>query len=118
NHVATATVHINLVSAPPPAFQAPADGAVLSGTVTLSGVVDGWWEPPHNVTIEEDGATLGRATGSTSWSYTLDTRALSNGTHKLTVRAEENRVESTGTVTVSVLNPVSWEAKYDPSFKV
>jgi len=64
----------------------PSDGANLSGRVTMTGTAS-----DHvgvtNVVIEADGLQLGTASGTTAWSYPLDTTILPPGAHTLTALA-------------------------------
>ncbi|HTP32630.1 MAG TPA: putative Ig domain-containing protein [Candidatus Acidoferrales bacterium] len=65
----------------------PSDGAAnLSGTVTMTGTASDN-VGVTNVVIEADGLQLGTASGTTAWSYPLDTTILPPGAHTLTALA-------------------------------
>lgn len=84
-------------TAPTAAFGAPASGATVSGTVTVTGTaaddvgVTG-------VQLRIGSAAWQPATGTTSWSFAFDTTKLANGSHTLTVQATD-AAGNTGTAT-------------------
>lgn len=82
----------------------PSDGATLSGQVTLSGLAsDNRRVSRVEVRVDVGGFQL--ATGTTNWTFALDTTSLSDGGHTLTVRAVDNRgLSSQQTLTVTVKN--------------
>ena len=67
----------------------PRDNSVLSNTVTVNGVAG---DPDGNNTLEKveikiDNGQWIKVSGTTSWSYQLDTTQFSNGQHTLYARA-------------------------------
>ncbi len=76
-------------TAPPAvAILSPADGAQVSGTVTISGTAQDN-DALTKVSIKIDTGNFILLSGLTDWSFDLDTLALSNGLHSVTVRAED-----------------------------
>jgi hypothetical protein len=66
----------------------PNDGTEVSGTVTVSGTATDNLELV-SVEVEVDGGPLTMATGTTSWTYSLATADLADGSHVLTVLATD-----------------------------
>src|SRR5690349_24907997 len=84
---ASASLSINVVTAAPPtvSISNPANGATVSGTTTVSGVAsDGL--AITSVQLSVDGGAFTNASGTTSWSFSLNTNSLSNGAHTLTAK--------------------------------
>ena len=91
-------------TAPSVNIGSPANGSTVSGTITVSGT------SADNVSVSKvetsvDGGAYSMASGTTSWSRTLDTTTLSNGSHTISARATDtsNNVRSTS-VSVTVSN--------------
>lgn len=95
-NTATATVSVSFANAAPAgdtteprvAVLAPTAGATIGGTTTISGTAS------DNVAVAKvetsvDGAPYEPATGTANWSYSLNTTALSNGSHTIAVRATD-----------------------------
>ena len=100
--------------APPPADPAPevaidqpADDASVSGPTAFSGTAQAQGGASiSQVQLSVDGGPPQTATGTTSWSASLDTTALANGPHVVTVTAtDSNGLSSSAAVTVDVANP-------------
>ena len=85
------------------AFAAPADGASVQGTVTVTAVATGG-ASGFVYTLSSDGAPIaGAGTGSAAW----DTWALANGPHTLAASVTDGAGDTaTATITVTVANPV------------
>ncbi|HSP14997.1 MAG TPA: S8 family serine peptidase [Thermoanaerobaculia bacterium] len=104
----TATAYA-MVTAPdtlPPtvAITSPADGATLSGPITVAGTASATDVVTDVAVAIDDGAYAG-ATGTTSWTYALDARALTAGSHKITARATDDFDGTTATsINVTVQN--------------
>ena len=99
---ATATVPDTTV--PVATISSPANGATVSGTVIMSGVSSDN-VGVTSVQVSVDGGTPLPATGTTSWSYSLDTTRLSNASHSLMVSAHDAAGNTgTATETVSIAN--------------
>ncbi len=102
------------ITPPAIAIAHPAPGATVSGSITISGTAsdnDGL----ARVEVRENYRKFRTATGTYSWSYALDTRGLSNGSHTFVARA----VDLTGNVatallTVTVANGTSSESLVTP----
>jgi len=76
---------------------------VVNGTITIAGTstdVDGD-ETLQKVEVQVDGGSWEDASGTTSWSYQIDTTLLTNGNHIINVRAFDN-IESSDVVTVII----------------
>jgi subtilisin family serine protease len=83
-----------MVTAPEPipptvAIASPADGATLSGQITVAGTASAAGAVT-DVALALDGGAYALATGTTSWTYALDARILTAGSHTITARATDN----------------------------
>src|SRR5438477_448325 len=81
---ASASLSINVVTAAAPSvsISSPANGATISGTTTVSGVAsDGL--TITSVQLSVDGGSFANASGTTNWSFSLNTNSFSNGSHTL-----------------------------------
>jgi len=100
---ASAGLSINVVTAAPPtvSISNPASGATLSGTTTVSGVAsDGL--AITSVQVSVDGGAFTNASGTTSWSFSLNTNSLSNGAHTLTAKVNDSSGNSATSSPVSI----------------
>jgi hypothetical protein len=75
-------------TAPAVSFTAPTANATLSGSVTLSGSASDNAQV-STVEISVDGGAYQRASGTTSWTYALDTVSYADGSHTLAARATD-----------------------------
>jgi hypothetical protein len=79
-----------IIAAPAPSLSitAPASGATLSGSVTVSGSAS---DPVtlNSVQVSVDGGAFSSASGTSNWSFALNTSSLSNGPHSLTAKASD-----------------------------
>lgn len=82
------------------AITSPAAGAVLKGTVTVSGTTSDR-NSVSSVAVSVDGAPFQAASGTSSWSYPLVTTSYGNGAHTVTVRMVDS-AGATATTAVSV----------------
>ena len=85
---AGATAAATDTTAPSGAFTSPASGGTVSGTITVKGTA------ADNVAVAKvevrvDAGTYRLASGTTSWSLSLDTTAYSNGAHNLKLRVTD-----------------------------
>jgi hypothetical protein len=93
-------------TAPTVVIAQPASASSVSGTITVSGTA----QPQGSATVSTvqvsaDGGTPQPAAGTTDWSAWLDTTALANGSHTITVQATDSSGSTGGaSVTVSVAN--------------
>ena len=104
----SANVTVNVVNdstAPTVSVTAPANGAVVSGTTTITATAS------DNVGVSkvefyEDGVLLA-ATNVAPYSYNWNTASVANGSHNLTAKAYDaaSNVGQSSTVTVTVNNP-------------
>ncbi|HET7487726.1 MAG TPA: Ig-like domain-containing protein [Acidimicrobiales bacterium] len=94
-------------TAPSVSIASPANGATVSGTVTVAGsAADNVGLAKVEVAV--DGGTAIAASGTSSWSAAVGTSTLANGSHAIAATATDtagNR--ATATVTVTVANPVA-----------
>jgi parallel beta-helix repeat protein len=89
-----------------------APGQVLEGTVTISGIASDPEDSLERVEIRIDGGQWIEVTGTDTWSHDLDTTALSNGDHTISIRSYDGEDYSAeDTVTVEVNNPKPKEDK-------
>ena len=106
----TVTVTVDNRPAPAVSFTAPANGATVSGTVTLSATAtdNAGGSGVAGVQFKLDGANLGAEDTTSPYSVSWNTTAVTNGTHTLTALARDaagNTTTSTA-VTVTVANAV------------
>src|SRR5262249_53970029 len=81
---------------------APTAGATVSGTVTVTGTAADNVQVAA-VTVSVDNGPFAAASGTTSWSYGLDTTSLTAGAHTISARATDSSGNSTvSSVSVSV----------------
>ena len=81
-------------------ISSPAAGATVSGTITVSGAASG----ASKVELKVDSGAYQLASGTSSWSKSLNTTAYANGSHTLTARATSStgsQVWASRTVTIS-----------------
>ncbi len=90
-------------TAPSVSITAPAGGAIVVGAITVSGVASDNVGVTR-VDIYVDGALRASASGTVSWSYSLDTTALANGSRVILARAYDaagNSSDASISVTVN-----------------
>src|SRR5437660_824040 len=88
---ASASLSINVVTAalPTVSISNPANGATVSGTTTVSGVAsDGL--TITSVQVSVDGGAFANASGTTNWSFSLNTNSFSNGSHTLSAKVSDS----------------------------
>src|SRR4029077_17761479 len=94
------------VGAPPPtvAISSPLNGATVSGTITVLGTASDS-VGVSAVQVQVDSGAFSSASGTTSWTFSLDTGSLSNATHSITARATNTSgVTATTSISVNVSN--------------
>lgn len=96
-------------NAPTVSITTPTPGAQLSGTALLSGTsADD--VSVVSVEVQIDGGAFQLATGTTNWSFSLDTTTLLDGSHTLTVRSTDGGgLQGTASVPFSVLNAGAYD---------
>lgn len=90
----------------PPAIRitSPAANATVSGTITVSGTASDD-RAVAGVDLQVDGGARSAATGTTSWTLSLETTGLSDGAHTLTARATDGAGQVTAaSVSITVQN--------------
>src|SRR5690349_2714910 len=70
------------------AIASPANNATVSGSVTVSGTASDTVSV-SSVQLSVDNGAYSNASGTTSWSYSLNTASLSNGSHTLTAKTTD-----------------------------
>ncbi|TAL05522.1 MAG: hypothetical protein EPO07_03395, partial [Verrucomicrobia bacterium] len=101
------TAATSVVDTTPPALvlQSPTNNATISANLAISGTAS------DNIAVQKvevrlDNGPWLTATGTTAWSYSLNSSNFLNGTHKLSARATDssNNLSATNTVTVRFVN--------------
>ena len=64
----------------------PANGATISGLITVSGTASDTVSI-SSVAVSVDGGAYALATGTSNWTFILDTTSLPNGSHTITAKA-------------------------------
>lgn len=110
NNTKTTSVTItvnNVVGVPTLAITSPANGAGVTGTITISGTsADN--SAVANVKVKIDNGTYQSATGTTNWSFSLNTATLSDGVHTITAQVTDDQSNTaTSAVSVTVSNVVA-----------
>ena len=88
-HSASGTFSINVVTPVPAiAITAPASGAVVSGSISVTGTAS---DAVNLVSVQVsiDNGSFLNASGTTGWTYNLNTASLSNGTHTLQAEVKD-----------------------------
>src|SRR5438477_1284855 len=85
---------------------APANGATVSGTITLTATATDPDSAVSFVQFQVDGANVGAQLTTAPYSLSLNTTTLSNATHSLTAVAQDpsRNVGTSGAVTITVSN--------------
>jgi len=93
-------------TAPTVSISQPASGSTVAGSVTISGTASAQGSAGiAQVQVGVDNGPLQPATGTVSWTATVDTTALANGTHTITAQATDtNGQAATAGITVTVSN--------------
>ncbi len=94
-------------TAPTVSIATPSSGAIVSGTVTVSGSASDN-ASLSKVEVRVDSGPAQLATGTSSWTVSLDTRAWSSGSHTVTAQATDASGNATSaSVVVSVASASS-----------
>jgi PKD repeat protein len=80
----------------------PTANSMVSGPLPASGTTAAGSAPVTEVDVDVDGGSPQTATGSATWSRSIDTTTLSNGPHTINVRAIDGNGKS-GTASVNVV---------------
>jgi O-glycosyl hydrolase len=92
----------------------PTNGASVSGTITVSGTAsDG--ESVTLVQLSVDNGSFSNASGTNTWSFSLDTAALSNAAHTLTAKATDSsgNTDTSNPISITVNNSTGSSATID-----
>jgi len=99
-----ATLTVNVAQPPSVSITSPANGATVSGTITVSGTASDA-VGVSSVQLQVDGGAFSSASGTSNWTFSLDTASLSNAAHTLTARATDTSgLTASATVSVNVSN--------------
>jgi hypothetical protein len=99
-----ATLTVNAATPPTVAITSPTNGATLLGTITVAGTASDA-VGVSTIQVQVDGGAFSSASGTTNWTFGLDTASLSNAAHTITARATNTSgLTATTTVTVNVSN--------------
>jgi len=84
---------------------APTNNAQVSGSITITGTASDSDGTITLVEVQIDNGAWNAASGTTSWTYSLDTTTLSDGTHTVRARATDNgSISSTTQISILVSN--------------
>src|SRR5437773_2681444 len=88
-HTASSNFSINVVNpVASVAISSPANGATVSGTINVSGTASDTVSL-SSVQLSVDSGAYSNASGTTSWSYSLNSASLPNGSHTLTAKTTD-----------------------------
>ena len=90
------------ITSPAITITSPSSGATISGVVTVKGTATDEGVVT-NVSLEFDGMRIGTASGTTAWTFSLDTAIIPAGPHTLTaVATDEQGYQGTRSIPVTV----------------
>jgi hypothetical protein len=93
-----------VTAAPTVAISSPANGATVSGTITVSGTASDSLGV-SSVAVQLDSGSFSTASGTTTWTVSLNATSLSNAAHTITARATDTSGSTaTTSVTINVSN--------------
>src|SRR6266850_4204266 len=91
---ASKSLSINVASPTPAvAITSPASGATVSGTVSVSGTASDSVSI-SSVQLSIDGGAFATVSGTSNWSYSLNSNSLSNGSHSLSAKVNDSAGQS------------------------
>jgi polygalacturonase len=89
------------------AISSPASDATVSGTITVSGTASDS-VALSSVAVQVDGGAFSTASGTSNWSFSLNTTSLSNAAHTITAKATDTSGSTASTsISVTVSNSTS-----------
>ena len=115
-----ATLTVNAVSSLAVSITSPTNGTSVSGTITVSGAASDSVAVTL-VQLSVDSGSFSNASGTTGWTFSLGTAALSNATHTLTAKATDSsgNTATSSPVSITVNNAtggtavtVDWNTTY------
>jgi hypothetical protein len=78
----------------------------FKGTITITGTATGGSQSISKVWVKVDNGDWIQADGTTSWSFTINTKDLANGDHKVYAKSNDGSTDSsTKEITITVDNP-------------
>jgi hypothetical protein len=102
NTTASANLSINVLApSPSVSITSPANGATISGSIVVSGTASDSLAI-SSVQLSVDGGSFANASGTTSWSFPLNTASLSNGSHSLLAKMTDSAGASASSSPVSI----------------
>jgi hypothetical protein len=104
-HASTTSVSVTFSNSPPAvSISSPSAGALVSGAITVSGSASSI-AGIASVTVHVDSNAAVTASGTTSWSQSVDTTTLNDGSHTITATATDSvGRSSSASVSVTVSN--------------
>jgi large repetitive protein len=104
-HASTTSVSVTFSNSPPGvSISSPSPGALVTGVVAVSGSASSI-AGIASVTVRVDSNAAVTASGTTSWSRSVDTTALNDGSHTITATATDSvGRSSSASVSVTVSN--------------
>jgi hypothetical protein len=98
---ANLSITVGTAAAPSVSISSPSNGATVSGSISVSGTAsDGL--SISSVQVSVDGGSFANASGTTSWSFPLNTNSLSNGAHTLAAKVSDSGGNSANSSLVDV----------------
>ena len=98
--------HTQCDKPPTVAIQSPSNGATVTGTIAVQGSSSDD-KAVTKVEVRIDGGAWQLASGTTSWSFSLDTTAETDGSHTISARATDSAAKTKeASVVVTVANGV------------
>jgi hypothetical protein len=105
-HTASAafTLPVSPSPAPTVAITSPANGATVSGTIQVSGTASDTVAITV-VQVAVDGGSYSNASGTSNWSFSLNTTSLTNGSHTATAKVTDTAgISATNSLALTVNN--------------
>ena len=103
--ISSTTLHITSNQIPSVIIETPAEGATVSGTVSINGNANDSENSLQKVEVRIDSGSWQTASGGMSWSYQWDTSNVSDGNHTIYARSYDGiNYSDTVSVTVNVDN--------------
>jgi hypothetical protein len=99
-----ATLTVNVPQPPSVSITSPAIGTTVSGAITVAGTASDA-VGLSSVQVQIDGGVFSPSSGTTNWTFSLDTASLSNAVHSVTARATNSSgLTASTTITLNVSN--------------
>jgi hypothetical protein len=100
----TATLAVSAAAPPTVSITSPANGATVSGTISVFGSASDALGV-SSIQVQVDSGAFSSATGTTNWTFSLDTTSLSNAVHTVTARATNTSgLTASSTISINVSN--------------